>query len=193
MMKHAWKGYKDYAWGADDLNPVTKTPHYWYADHEKNSLLNTPIDAMDTLFIMGLMEEYKEAKSLVLDPKRLKFTQMTKPINVFETIIRVVGGLISAYELEGDMAFIKKAEELVQLILPVFGKGFLSNCGYLNNYFPFPDTASGFPVNNIKLGEVAEGFWYGQGASLAEIGTLQLEFQYLSDVTGNPIYQEKVR
>src|SRR5258707_11358962 len=50
---HAWNGYKKYAWGHDDLRPLTKTYHDWYAQ----SLLMTPVDALDTMIIMGLKDE----------------------------------------------------------------------------------------------------------------------------------------
>ena len=39
---HAWNGYKKYAWGHDDLKPLSKTYHDWYAE----SLLMTPVDAL---------------------------------------------------------------------------------------------------------------------------------------------------
>ena len=60
--QHAWQGYKQYAWGADDLKPLTKTPKLWY----KTSMLMTPVDAFDTFTILGLPNEAKEAKDLIL-------------------------------------------------------------------------------------------------------------------------------
>ena len=49
---HAWEGYKKYAWGHDELRPLSKTPHDWY----QGSLMMTPIDALDTMLVMGLKE-----------------------------------------------------------------------------------------------------------------------------------------
>ncbi|KAI9342841.1 glycoside hydrolase [Obelidium mucronatum] len=166
MMQHAWGGYVKYAWGHDDLNPVSKTPHDWY---RSQNLLNTPVDSLDTLYIMGMREEYKAAKKLVLDT--LDFSTITEYVSLFETNIRVLGGLLSAYDLEGDEAFLRKAVELADRMLPAF------------------DTPTGIPINDLKLatGEVKEN----TEAVLSELGSLQLEFQYLSDVTGNPIYAEK--
>ena len=46
---HAWNGYKQYAWGHDDLRPLTKNYHDWYAE----PLLMTPLDALDTMILMG--------------------------------------------------------------------------------------------------------------------------------------------
>ena len=47
---HAWEGYKKYAWGHDELHPLSKSPFDWYG----NPLLMTPVDALDTLTLMGL-------------------------------------------------------------------------------------------------------------------------------------------
>lgn len=46
---HAWKGYRQYAWGHDELKPLTKSYHDWYQE----PLLMTPVDALDTMIIMG--------------------------------------------------------------------------------------------------------------------------------------------
>ncbi|KAJ3263420.1 Mannosyl-oligosaccharide 1,2-alpha-mannosidase IA [Chytriomyces hyalinus] len=167
MMEHAWSGYVNYAWGHDDLQPISKTGYDWY---QTQNLLNTPVDALDTLYIMGLHAEYNASKHLILET--LDFKKITQAVSVFETVIRVLGGLLAAYDLEGDPRLIEKCVELADLLLPAF------------------DGESGFPVNQLVL---ATGETRGSrtALSLAEIGSLQLEFQYLSDVTGNPVYAEK--
>jgi mannosyl-oligosaccharide alpha-1,2-mannosidase len=48
--RHAWKGYKKYAWGHDHLKPITGTFHDWF------NLGLTIVDALDTIYIMGLTE-----------------------------------------------------------------------------------------------------------------------------------------
>ena len=58
---HAWNAYKKYAWGHDALKPLSKKPHDWYG----TSLLMTPVDAYDTMILMGLTEEAKETKELI--------------------------------------------------------------------------------------------------------------------------------
>src|SRR5690349_14061165 len=60
---HAWNGYKKYAWGHDDLNPLSKTYHDWYAQ----PLLMTPVDALDTMWLMGFKDEYAKTQRYVLD------------------------------------------------------------------------------------------------------------------------------
>ncbi|KAJ3208602.1 hypothetical protein HDU82_002201 [Entophlyctis luteolus] len=172
MAIHAWAGYEKAAWGHDDLLPVTQKPHDWY---NGMTMLNTPVDSLDTLFIMGLKDQYLRAKHLVLT--KLSFSHMTQRISVFETTIRIIGGLLAAYDLDGDPEFLKKCVELADLLLPAF------------------DTANGFPLNFLNLSSGVAFDYNGgfRGVGLAAIGSLQLEFQYLTDVTGNPKYAEKVR
>ena len=47
---HAWSAYKVYAWGHDSLKPLSKSYRDWYG----SSLMMTPVDAFDTMFLMGL-------------------------------------------------------------------------------------------------------------------------------------------
>src|SRR5262245_1596604 len=58
---HAWNGYERYALGHDALRPLSKTPHDWYGQ----SLLMTPVDALDTLIMMHLDAEAEKAQSLI--------------------------------------------------------------------------------------------------------------------------------
>src|SRR5689334_20697976 len=58
---HAWQGYKRYAWGHDELKPLSKSYKDWYS----TSLYMTPVDAMDTMYLMGLGKEADEARELV--------------------------------------------------------------------------------------------------------------------------------
>ena len=53
---HAWGGYKQYAWGHDELRPLTKSYRDWYG----TSLLMTPVDALDTMLLLGLKQEANE-------------------------------------------------------------------------------------------------------------------------------------
>src|SRR5207247_4849363 len=58
---HAWNGYKQYAWGHDDLKPLSKTYHDWYSE----PLLMTPVDALDTMILMGLNDEAKSTREYI--------------------------------------------------------------------------------------------------------------------------------
>lgn len=98
--KHAWRGYKDYAWGKDELAPISKSYSQWF------NLGLTLIDSLDTMWIMGLHTEFSEARDWVAN--ELHLAQDVK-VNFFETTIRVLGGLLSAYHLSGDSMFLEKA------------------------------------------------------------------------------------
>ena len=65
-MQWAWKGYRTYAWGEDELLPLSHASHRWFG------LGLTLVDSLDTLHMMGLEEELAEARvwvarNLVLD------------------------------------------------------------------------------------------------------------------------------
>ena len=96
---------------------------------------------------------------------------------VLQTTIRVLGGLLSAYQLsEQDSLYLEKAVELADRIMPVF------------------ETHNGIPMTMINLGlrkgipEEGNNGW----VSTAEIATLQLEFKYLSHITGDRKYWDAV-
>src|SRR5689334_1845414 len=110
---HAWNGYKKYAWGHDDLEPLSKKYHDWYAE----PLLMTPVDALDTMLLMGLHDEAKTTREYIAT--HLSFE---KDINVqnFEITIRLLGGLLSSYEMTGDKRLLQLAEDLGNRLLPVF-------------------------------------------------------------------------
>ena len=160
---HAWSGYKEYAWGHDALRPLSKSPRDWY----KTSLLMTPVDAFDTMVLMGLKEEAAQDKQLIFD--RLSFDQDME-IQTFEVTIRLLGGLLSAYQLDGDRRFLVLAEDLGKRMLPEF------------------NSATGMPYRfvNLKTGAIRDSI-----NNPAEIGTSLIEFGTLSRLTGNPIYYEK--
>src|SRR4030095_4492757 len=79
---HAWNGYKKYAWGHDDLKPLSKSYHDWYAE----PLLMTPVDALDTMFLMGLKDETTDTKNYIV--KHLSFDKDIYVQN-FEVTIRL--------------------------------------------------------------------------------------------------------
>lgn len=173
-MKLAWDNYKLYAWGKNELRPILKRPHTG-SIFGSGDLGATIIDGMDTLYIMGLMDEYEEGKDWI----KRKFTldNVSNDMSVFETNIRFVGGLLTLYAFTGDTMFRDKAQYVAEKLLPAF------------------NTPTGIPYSliNIRSGSSKNYGWASGGSSiLSEIGTLHLEFAYLSDVTGNPAYRERV-
>src|SRR5213075_469377 len=93
-MLHSWRAYEQYAWGHDELRPISKTPRDWYGQ----SLLITPVDALDSLILLGFDDEAAKARKLI--DETLSFDKDISVKN-FEITIRVLGGLLSGYELTG--------------------------------------------------------------------------------------------
>lgn len=98
--KHAWKAYKTYAWGKDELMPVSKNSTEWF------NLGLTLIDSLDTMWLMGLAKELEEARQWI---KQEMVVAQNRDVNLFETTIRVLGGLLSIYHLTQDKLFLTKA------------------------------------------------------------------------------------
>ena len=69
----------------------------------------TLIDSLDTMYIMNLKDEFEEAKDWVENKLDLN---IDKDVNLFETTIRVLGGLLSAYHLSKDSVFLDKATDV---------------------------------------------------------------------------------
>jgi mannosyl-oligosaccharide alpha-1,2-mannosidase len=166
-MQHAWRNYKDHAWGMDELKPRSGT-----GDNNWSGLGMTLVDSLDTLWLMGMREEFAEARQWVATS--LNFDKQGS-ISVFEVTIRELGGLLAAFDLSGDAIFLTKARELADRLLPAF------------------QTASGIPRAQITLasGWAANPSWTGGSAILSELGTLQLEFRHLSKASGQPHYGRK--
>ena len=162
---HAWNGYKKYAWGHDDLKPLSKTYHDWYAQ----SLLMTPVDALDTMILMGLKDEAKHTREYI--DQNLSFEKDIEVQN-FEITIRLLGGLLSNYQLTGDRRLLVLAEDLGNRLLPVF------------------DSPTGLPYRyvNLKTGKVR-----GNVTNPAEAGTLLIEFGTLSKLTHRQVFYDKAK
>ncbi|CAM2097288.1 unnamed protein product [Caretta caretta] len=134
----------------------------------------TIVDALDTLYIMGLHDEFREGQDWI--DKNLDFS-VNSEVSVFEVNIRFIGGLLAAYYLSGQEVFKLKAVQLAGKLLPAF------------------NTPTGIPwaMVNLKSGVGRNWGWASAGSSiLAEFGTLHMEFVHLSYLTGDPVYYNKV-
>src|SRR5579872_6199752 len=162
---HGWTNYERYAWGHDELQPLSRTPHDWYGQ----SLLMTPVDGLDTLIIMGLKDEADKDRALI--DTQLDFDKDIYVKN-FEITIRLLGGLLSAYELSGDKRLLALAKDLGTRLLPAF------------------NSPTGLPYQfvNLRTGQVK-----GAVSNPAETGTLILEFGTLSKLTGDPRFMDKAK
>ncbi|KAF8159581.1 glycoside hydrolase family 47 protein [Crassisporium funariophilum] len=154
---HAYHGYERYAAPADELQPITNG-----TINNFNGWGVTAFDSLDTMLLMGLEEEFQRALEIV---KSADFSQAEKiVVPYFETIIRYLGGLLSAHALHKDPILLQRAEELVQKLDPVFS------------------SASGLPFYGV---DVRTGRTGGPLLGiLAEMASLQVEYTYLAKLTG---------
>jgi mannosyl-oligosaccharide alpha-1,2-mannosidase len=170
VFRRDWALYREHAWGMDSLLPLTLqgTAQFcgWAA---------TLVDALDTLWIMGLRAEFDEAVAHVAT---IDFGSAScGQVNTFETTIRYLGGLLGAYDLSGREVLLRKAVELGNMLVCAF------------------NTKNGMPVDFMLFANAKTGTELSLEASVvsASPGTLSLELAHLSQVTGNDRYYEAVR
>jgi mannosidase alpha-like ER degradation enhancer 2 len=161
----SWQAYERYAWGHDELKPLSKTPRDWYGE----PLLMTPVDSLDTLLLLGFKDEAAKAQALIVE--KLSFDKDISVKN-FEVTIRLLGGLLSGYQMTGDARLLHLAEDLGKRLLPVF------------------NSPTGMPYMYVNL---RTGKTTGARSNPAEIGTLLLEFGTLSKLTKNPVFYDKAK
>ncbi|KAK8546827.1 hypothetical protein V6N13_093869 [Hibiscus sabdariffa] len=176
---HAWSGYKRFAMGYDELMPVSQR-----GVNGLGGLGATVIDALDTAMIMGLEEVVSEAGSWV-ELHLLKKISQKGQVNLFETTIRVLGGLLSAYHLSGgdhDMNLANKGPK------PTVYLDIAKNLAdRLLSAFTSSPTA--IPYSDVVLSDYSALPFLNDKSSTSEVSTLQLEFNYLSEISGDPKYK----
>ncbi|CAN9101513.1 unnamed protein product [Alternaria alternata] len=171
VAKKSWEGYKANAWLHDELRPQSGTFRdpfaHWGA---------TLVDALDTLWIMGLKDEFEEAVKAV---DRIDFTTTPRAdIPLFETTIRYLGGLLAAYDLSDKKYknLLAKAVELAEILISAFDT---PNRMPETYYYWRPDFAS---QQHRASAHVV----------LAEIGSLSMEFTRLAQLTGEHKYYDAI-
>lgn len=133
----------------------------------------TLVDALDTLWIMGLHDDFHAAASAAV---QLDFTNTTDTsVNLFETTIRHLGGLLAAYDLSREPALLTKAKELGDLLFMAFDT---------------PNRMPGFWLDfaNARNGHQQAGT-HDPSASPA---SLSLEFTRLAQLTGDNKYYDAI-
>lgn len=155
-----WNNYKVNAWGYDEIKPITGKPFNWYNE----SLYMTMIDALDGLYIMGYKKEGDEVINYL---EKNATWDKNISVSAFETNIRLVGGLLSTYEITHNKKLLNLAQNLADRLLPVFNS----------------PTGMPYTTVNLKTGEAK-----GKDSNPAEIGTYIIEFGTLSKLTGDKKY-----
>ncbi|EFC44092.1 predicted protein [Naegleria gruberi] len=156
---HAWRGYETYAWGHDEVRPLTNDVNNF------GNMAATIVDSLDTMFIMGLKDELEKSKQFI---STLSFDK-DQWVSVFETTIRYVGGFLSIYDLTKDSVYLYKAQEIAEKLLPAFHK---------DTSFPHTEV-------NLQSGSFRNADWHRTTSILSEAGSIQLEFKYLSKHSGD--------
>ncbi|CAI6332463.1 unnamed protein product [Periconia digitata] len=189
MFRFSWNGYYEYAFPNDDLQPVNNS----FAN-TRNGWGATAIDALSTAIIMQQTDIVNQILDFVPTIDFTKTGADTRPgasedVSLFETTIRYIGGLLSGYDLlKGPFDHLDVDKDKVDALL--------TQCAVLADAMKFAfNTTTGIPANNIYINNQTFAPRYlmedgTRSAGLAELGTLVLEWQHLSDLTGNPEYGE---
>ena len=164
----AFNEYRASAWGSDEISPLTGEPRT-----EFGGMGATLVDSLDTLWLMGLREEFDEAAEWI-------FSSFSADKNwngsVFEVTIRYVGGFLAAYDLTGNEGFIDAAVRVAERLLPAFQcEGGLAKT-----------------TVNLASGHVSNPSWNGGQCVLSEFGSLLLEWRTLSRVSGDDRFRAHV-
>ncbi|XP_053623709.1 ER degradation-enhancing alpha-mannosidase-like protein 3 [Plodia interpunctella] len=189
MFYHAYNAYMDNAYPADELMPLSCkgrwkgiTPSRGDMDDTLGNFSLTLVDSLDTLAVMGDFSEFSRAMKLVI--KDVTFDHDIV-VSVFETNIRVVGGLLSAHVIATSLQpevpvlqwysgeLLAMAEDLGRRLLPAF------------------NTSTSIPHANVNLRHGIRGMSESRETCTACAGTMILEMAALSRLTGNPIYEQK--
>lgn len=134
----------------------------------------TLVDSLDSLWIMGLREEFDEAVQAVAG---IDFGESTSDrVNMFESTIRYLGGLLAAYDLSKRKVLLIKAREIGDLLYSGF------------------NTENRMPVDFIDFARAKTGQEQTVEYSVvsASPGSLSLEMTRLSLITGDPKYYDAV-
>lgn len=160
--ERCWKAYKKHAWLKDELAPISGGFRNGFGGWGANL-----VDNLDNLWIMGMKEEFNEAVEAAIAIDLGISTIET--VNVFETTIRHLGGLLSAFDMSNDSRLLDKAIEVGEMLLHAF------------------DTPNRMPITRWNPQKLLRGDPQEADPTVlvAEIGSLTMEFTRLSQVTGD--------
>ncbi|KAI8939137.1 hypothetical protein NX059_004971 [Plenodomus lindquistii] len=171
VFKRCWTSYKDRAWTQDELAPISGG-----AKDTFGSWGATLVDSLDTLWIMEMKQEYAEAVDAAV---QIDFgPKIDGEINMFETIIRYLGGFIGAYDVSGchDMRLLNKAIEVADMAYSSF------------------DTPNRMPVSRWSPKKAVDGEEQlpAESVLVAEAASASVEFTRLSQLTGDMRYFDAI-
>ncbi|KAI6250053.1 putative mannosyl-oligosaccharide alpha-1,2-mannosidase 1B [Erysiphe necator] len=170
--RFAWNGYTQYAFPNDELLPVSNG----FAN-SRNAWGASAVDGLSTALVMKIPEVVDQVLDFI---PTINFDKTNTEVSLFETTIRYLGGLLSAYDLlSGPLSDLGSNQTAVDLILKQATR--LAD----NLAFAF-DTPSGIPVNDLNFKNRTTDKSTTNG--IARVGSLVLEWTRLSDLTGDQRY-----
>ncbi|KAJ1525090.1 hypothetical protein ONE63_009932 [Megalurothrips usitatus] len=191
MFYHAYNAYMENAYPADELMPLSckgrwrgKEPSRGDIDDTLGNFSLTLIDTLDTLVVLGDVNEFERAVRLII--RDVSFDSDVI-VSVFETNIRVLGGLLSGHVLA----------EYLQLnlnVMPWYRGELLKLAKDLGfRLLPAFNTTTGIPHARVNLqhGLKVRGLESSRETCTACAGTMILEMAALSRLSGEPIFEEK--
>lgn len=188
MVDHGLGSYMDHAYPMDELKPLSCTGRRWdrrergTLDDTMGGYQTTLIDSLSTLAVTRNNQGFQEAVILVL--RDVHFDRDVT-VSVFESTIRVLGGLLSAHML--------MCEFPGSFGVPGYDGGLLSLAQDLGNrLLPAFDTATGLPAHRVNL---RHGVLRSEKRETctAAAGTLLVEFGALSRLTGDDRFEHAAR
>lgn len=191
-IEHAWNAYSTTVlererWKiffgilpSDDLAPLSNTGIRWL--HSAATLF----DSLDTLYIAGLVKEYEEAVEFALSLPLPLFM----PVKTFEYSIRVLGGLLGAYSVSGDVRTLERSQQIADSLLD---GPFRSSPTALPRMYDVLAPSTYVSVWDWGGCQLQKGYaklyriirdYMGEHIynSLAGVGTFSLEFSFLSSI-----------
>ncbi|XP_016950758.1 mannosyl-oligosaccharide alpha-1,2-mannosidase IA [Drosophila biarmipes] len=173
MMQHAWRSYARVVWGTNEFRPVSQRVHVG-SDFGTYKLGATIIESLDTLYLMGLDKELKRSRDWI--EKSFSLDRVDEPLPLIALTSRLLCPMLTLYSLTGDLLYKDKAVHIGDRILSAF------------------DTATGIPRRLVVPKEGSTLTKYLDDMSrTSEFGALHLEFFYLSEITGSPVYRDRVQ
>ncbi|KAM6497603.1 glycoside hydrolase family 47 protein [Amanita muscaria] len=169
LFRNSYEVYRKYAFGHDEVAPQQQS-----AIDPLNGWGGSIVDGLGTMVLMGFDDLTAEAIEFI--PK-IDFSKSNTSVSVFETTIRYVGGLLSAYELTDYKypVLLQKAQQVADKLVHAWDDGNVIPYGHLN-----------FTTN--KPVPLTDGTSKTFTTNIAEAGTLTVEFGTLSMYTKDEKY-----
>ncbi|SCU83417.1 LADA_0C11320g1_1 [Lachancea dasiensis] len=165
----SWRAYSRLALGSDELKPLSKNP-----TSNGLSRATTMLESLDMLYILNQPDDISKVLTFISE---MDFTRSKEAlIDVSQSAQRLLGALISSYELSGhqETILLTKAKELADLLLKSF------------------DTPNHVPLLQYPWNSVLNNRFPFQNSNIGQLGAFSLEFSRLSQLTKDDKYFEAI-